>query len=191
MYENIRKLAESAFGPEMAKDFSDYKKWKEHILSVFPDAKFQRRDPRQGPIENDPIAGDAAQVKGKTVGEWMGTWGQAATEKWAKEQGLKESKMNENALRQLAGLPTLTEAQLNEKKKAKAAPVDPTDVVGDMAPADDAAATPPADELPAIITKVAKKAEGKTGDDLVALIKKVYDAGVKDGVKQAKAEAKA
>lgn len=39
------------------------------------------------------------------------------------------------------------------------------------------------DELPAIITKIAVDAEGKTGDDMIALVKDVYDAGFKDGVK--------
>jgi hypothetical protein len=96
--------------------------------------------------------------------------------------------MDRNQLRRLAGLPVqaqqaLTEAQLLAEKKKKAD--------AEAAPADDAVvpADDEAEELPAIVTKVAKKAEGKTGDDLVALLKKVYDAGCKDGMAQAKAEA--
>jgi hypothetical protein len=42
--------------------------------------------------------------------------------------------------------------------------------------------------FPEIVTAMAAKIEGKTGDELVAIVAKLYDAGVKDGVAQAKAE---
>jgi hypothetical protein len=77
-------------------------------------------------------------------------------------------------LRRMAGLPVL------EKKD------------GD-ADADDAEAAPAEgeeaeDDIPAIIKKIAKKAEGKSGEDLEGLLQKVYDAGFKDGVASTKEE---
>jgi hypothetical protein len=61
------------------------------------------------------------------------------------------------------------------------------------ADADDAEAAPAEgeeaeDDIPAIIKKIAKKAEGKSGEDLEGLLQKVYDAGFKDGVASTKEE---
>lgn len=67
--------------------------------------------------------------------------------------------------RRLAGLKPLPEA----KGSADDEPVD--------APKDEEAE----DEIPAIVTKIAAKAEGLKGDDMVAMITKVYDAGFTDG----------
>jgi hypothetical protein len=45
------------------------------------------------------------------------------------------------------------------------------------------------EELPSIVTKIAAKVEGKTGDELADLINKVYDAGFADGKASCEAEA--
>jgi hypothetical protein len=41
---------------------------------------------------------------------------------------------------------------------------------------------------PEVVSAMAAKMEGKTGDELVELVSKLYDAGVKDGMAQAAAE---
>jgi hypothetical protein len=80
-------------------------------------------------------------------------------------------------LRRMAGLAPIVE------KKEKA----------EEESADDA---PPAEgdeeaeeDIPAIIKKIAKKAEGKSGDELEDLLQKVYDAGFKDGIASTKEDA--
>lgn len=42
--------------------------------------------------------------------------------------------------------------------------------------------------FPEIVMAMASKLEGKTGDELVAMVDKLYNAGVQDGIAQAKAE---
>lgn len=89
----------------------------------------------------------------------------------AKEQ-LKAKNLKESfdLLRKLSGMTPIVE----KKEKAEG---DDTE-----APADDEEAE---DDIPAIIKKIAKKAEGKSGEDLEALLQKVYDAGFKDGQAEA------
>ena len=81
-------------------------------------------------------------------------------------------------LRKMAGLPVL------EKKEKADGDADADDA--EAAPADGEEAE---DDIPAIIKKIAKKAEGKSGEDLEGLLQKVYDAGFKDGVASTKEDA--
>jgi hypothetical protein len=46
------------------------------------------------------------------------------------------------------------------------------------------------EEVNSIITKIAAKVKGKTGDELIKLIQQVYDAGFKDGEEACKVESK-
>jgi hypothetical protein len=85
----------------------------------------------------------------------------------------KEMKESINVIRRMAGLPIL------EKKD------------DDMEPADDASEGEEGqeeeeeEELPKIVQKIAKQAEGKDVEALEDLIMKVYQAGHKDGMKEA------
>jgi len=114
---------------------------------------------------------------------------------------------NLNELRRLAGLP------INEKQ-GHFEPLDPNEapendpngthhvIKGDEEPKDEPKGDDKAPKkdgkgkgegeeepaFPEVVTAMAKKIEGKTGDELVAIVAKLYDAGVKDGVAQAKAE---
>lgn len=92
---------------------------------------------------------------------------------------MKEKIKNEslNMVRRMSGLAPIMEKKGDDDMDADDAPP------ADDAPADDEEAKE--DEVPAIITKIAAKAEGKSGDDMVALLQKVYDAGFKDGKKAA------
>lgn len=85
----------------------------------------------------------------------------------------KISQTNESLdlIRRLAGLPKL----VHEKKD---------DEEGEEAPAPEETE----EEIPSIVASIAKKAEGLTGDELIAMIQKVYDAGVEDGIASTKEE---
>lgn len=91
----------------------------------------------------------------------------------------KEAKAKMNEVRSLAGLPLLRE--------------DAADGDGD-GDADDSSSESKKDgedeeeTIPSIVKKIAKKAEGKSADELEDLIMKVYDAGMKDGRKAAEEE---
>ena len=76
---------------------------------------------------------------------------------------IKESSDSMDSLRRMAGLPRLVREK-NEDPEELEDPIDE-----------------PATEEDELITKLAKKAEGLTGDDMLKLIKQVYDAGVSDG----------
>lgn len=97
--------------------------------------------------------------------------------------------MELDKIRALAGLPVLTEGK--KKKDADLPPADDVDV--DAPPADDAAPKgkkgkgekTEEEKLQEMLEKMAKKAEGKDADALVGIFRKVYDAGVKDGIAQA------
>jgi hypothetical protein len=96
----------------------------------------------------------------------------AALAKKSKKTELQESF---DLLRKMAGI-----APVLEKEEAEEEPADDA-----AAPAEGEEAE---DDIPAIIKKIAKKAEGKTGEDLEGLLQKVYDAGFKDGVASTKEE---
>jgi hypothetical protein len=75
-------------------------------------------------------------------------------------------KLNEDMdlFRKLAGLPELVKEDDEESETP-----DEEKVEGEE------------EELPSIVTKIAAKVEGKTGDELADLINKVYEAGFEDG----------
>ena len=91
----------------------------------------------------------------------------------AKEQ-LKARNLKESfdLLRKLSGMEPIVEKKEKAEGDDAEAPVE-----GDDEEAEE--------DIPAIIKKIAKKAEGKTGEDLEALLQKVYDAGFKDGQAEA------
>jgi hypothetical protein len=74
-------------------------------------------------------------------------------------------------LRKIAGLSPIIESDEVE---------DTADGEGDEGEGDEGE-----EELPAVIRKIAKAAEGKEGEELEELLMKVYEAGQKDGKKQA------
>lgn len=76
-----------------------------------------------------------------------------------------------NNFRRLAGLTALPTA-VEEKAEEESKPEE----------------TPAEEELPSIVTKIATKAEGMKGEELVELFKKVYDAGFVDGQETPKEE---
>lgn len=79
-----------------------------------------------------------------------------------------------NNFRRLAGLtalPTAVEEKAEEESKPEETPAEEKE-----------------EELPSIVTKIAAKAEGMKGEELVELIKKVYDAGFADGQETPKEE---
>jgi hypothetical protein len=82
-----------------------------------------------------------------------------------------------NEFRRLAGLPALPIA---EKEEAPAE--EPKAEEGKEEEAEE--------DLPAIIKKIAKSIEGKTGDELEATLMKVYNAGHQDAEKEEAAEEK-
>lgn len=87
--------------------------------------------------------------------------------------------MELDKIRELAGLSVLSEGK-KKKLPADDVPLDGAadpDVEGE-------------EEIPAIVLSIAGKVEGKKGDDVIALIHKVYKAGHKDGKAAAKAEQK-
>ena len=94
----------------------------------------------------------------------------------AKEQ-LKAKNLKESFefMRKIAGLPVL-----EKKEKAEEEPAD-----DEGAAAEGEASEEEEETVPSIIKKIAKKAEGKTGEDLEVLLQKVYDAGFKDGQTEA------
>lgn len=103
---------------------------------------------------------------------------EACKDELRKAYGVKEAlePFDMQLLRRMAGL-AAEPAPVVEKEEAE---VDDAEAVGDAA----AEGEPPEegeDEMPAIIAKIAAKVEGKTGDELIELIQKVYDAGFKDG----------
>lgn len=103
--------------------------------------------------------------------------------------------MDLNKLRQLAGIPTSQITAISKNSPANefrriagmsSLPIqeednDKEEVLIDKEPLED-------EELPSIVSAIASKAEGKTGDELAALIQQVYDAGVADGLSQANVE---
>lgn len=86
----------------------------------------------------------------------------------------KISQTNESLdlIRRLAGLPKLVHEKKDNEEEGE---IPPEEVE---------------EEIPAIVASIAKKAEGLTGDELVAMIQKVYDAGVEDGIASTKEEEK-
>lgn len=84
-----------------------------------------------------------------------------------KAYGLKEEQFS--TLRKWAGLNALPIVEMDDAEES----------------AEDSAEEPKdaeeAEEIPSIVSKIATKAEGMKGDELVALIGQVYDAGFKDG----------
>jgi hypothetical protein len=99
-----------------------------------------------------------------------------------KAYGVKESlePFDMSILRRMAGLPVIQLiAPVVEKK-------DEEEVVDGSVDGEESAESSEEDlDLPEIVTMIAAKAEGKSGDELAALINQVYDAGVKDGLAQA------
>ena len=82
---------------------------------------------------------------------------------------------NMSLLRKMAGMnPLITPVVEMDDAEADAPPAE-----GDV---------PAEEEAPAIIAKIATKAEGKTGEEMIGLITQVYDAGVADGKLAAAAE---
>jgi hypothetical protein len=75
-------------------------------------------------------------------------------------------KLNEDMdlFRKLAGLPAIVKEDDTESETP-----DTEKVEGEE------------EELPSIVSKIAAKAEGKTGDDLLKLLSGVYEAGFADG----------
>ena len=99
--------------------------------------------------------------------------------------------MDLNLLRRMAGIDTPTPAtvsigneQANNFRRLAGLTALPTAVeekAEEDAPAEETAEEEKEEELPSIVTKIATKAEGMKGEELVELIKKVYDAGFADG----------
>jgi hypothetical protein len=75
----------------------------------------------------------------------------------------------------LAGLPKLVHEKKDEEESEEAPAPAPEETE---------------EEIPSIVASIAKKAEGLTGEELVAMIQKVYDAGVEDGIALTKEEEK-
>lgn len=89
-----------------------------------------------------------------------------------------------NEFRKLAGLSPLP---IKEEPKEEMPAEEPKDEMpADETPTDEM----PADELPEIVKQIAAKAEGLEGDELVQLIKQVYDAGVADCMSKMEEEPK-
>jgi hypothetical protein len=82
-------------------------------------------------------------------------------------------------LRKWAGLPALPIVEMDDAEAEEAPKEEPKDSKDDEEAEE---------EIPSIVTKIAAKAEGMKGDELVDLIGKVYDAGFKDGQKEADEE---
>ena len=114
---------------------------------------------------------------------------EACKDELRKAYGVKEAlePFDIQLLRRMAGLATESSAsvlvvekeedEVRDKAKSDAAPESESCEEGE-------------DEMPAIIAKIAAKVEGKTGDELIELIQKVYNAGFKDGEEAHKAEDK-
>lgn len=100
---------------------------------------------------------------------------EACKDELRKAYGVKEAlePFDLQLLRKMAGLAPVAEPVVEKEEEDD--PAASASAEGDV-PAEEAE-----DEMPAIIAKIASKAEGKTGDELIALIQKVYDAGFKDG----------
>lgn len=110
----------------------------------------------------------------KALSFYINRGGEDLENKGECEKALKKlEKMNESIseLRKLAGL-------LVEKKSADDEGEDDGGEAGEGGGDEE-------DELPKIVTKIAKQAEGKDVEALEKLIMKVYDAGHKDGMKAA------
>lgn len=95
-----------------------------------------------------------------------------------KAYGVKEAlePFDVELLRRMAGLPVVEKHDTEEAENASAEEIAPEE--SEEETVDDSTE----EELPSIITTIATHAEGKTGDDMIALVKDVYDAGFKDGV---------
>lgn len=93
----------------------------------------------------------------------------------ALRKAYKISETNESLdlIRRLAGLPKLVHEKKDEEESEEAPAPEETE-----------------EEIPSIVASIAKKAEGLTGDELVSMIQKVYDAGVEDGIASTKEEEK-
>lgn len=100
---------------------------------------------------------------------------EACKDELRKAYGVKEAlePFDMQLLRKMAGLAPVAEPVVEKEEEDD--PAASASAEGDV-PAEEAE-----DEMPAIIAKIAAKVEGKTGDELIALIQKVYDAGFKDG----------
>lgn len=108
---------------------------------------------------------------------------EACKDELRKAYGVKEAlePFDMQLLRKMAGLAPATEPVVEKEEEDD--PAASAEAEGDV-PAEEAE-----DEMPAIIAKIAAKVEGKTGDELIELIQKVYDAGFKDGEEAHEAEA--
>ena len=110
--------------------------------------------------------------------------------------------MDLNLIRRMAGIPTeniqtvtATNTVANEFRKLaglnplpiKEEPKEEMtdDETVDEVPTEEMPSEETTEELPEIVKQIASKAEGLEGDELVDLIKQVYDAGVQDGMSQA------
>jgi hypothetical protein len=100
---------------------------------------------------------------------------EACKDELRKAYGVKEvlEPFDMQLLRKMAGLAPAAEPVVEKEEEDD--PAASAETEGDV-PTEEAE-----DEMPAIIAKIAAKAEGKTGDELIELIQKVYDAGFKDG----------
>lgn len=110
---------------------------------------------------------------GRTLGVARRAMLEACKDELRKAYGVKEAlePFDMQLLRRMAGLAPATEPVVEKEEQDDPA----ASAEGDV-PAEEAE-----DEMPAIIAKIAAKVEGKTGDELIKLIQKVYDAGFKDG----------
>lgn len=106
---------------------------------------------------------------------------EACKDELRKAYGVKEAlePFDMQLLRKMAGLAPAAEPVVEKEEED-----DPTASAEGDDPAEEVE-----DEMPAIIAKIAAKVEGKTGDELIELIQKVYDAGFKDGEEAHEAEA--
>ena len=107
---------------------------------------------------------------------------EACKDELRKAYGVKEAlePFDMQLLRKMAGLAPAAEPVVEKEEEDD--PAASAEAEGDT-PAE------AEDEMPAIIAKIAAKVEGKTGDELIELIQKVYDAGFKDGEEAHEAEA--
>lgn len=90
-------------------------------------------------------------------------------------------------IRALAGIQVLSEGKKKKKDDEVAPPDADASADADAAPAPKGKGEKSDEEkLQEMLEKMAKKAEGKDAEALVPVFRKVYDAGVKDGIAQAK-----
>ena len=93
-------------------------------------------------------------------------------------QSVASSSSIANDIRRLAGLPTVKVIPEAEE------PTETTPPAAEETPPEDASTeTAPEEDQPAIIKKIAKHLEGKTVEEIEAMLMKVYDAGKADAEK--------